>query len=134
MAGTGKRADQRKPSIWKNPLYFGKHGFKKKNIPITIKAINLGDLDQLALRLVAQGKAKKTKDHIEINLGELGYNKVLSAGTPKNKLKIFTRFASAKAHTKIRETGGELVIDQKKQANQSPQLIQHKPSKVEATP
>ena len=30
MAGTGKRADQNKPSIWKNKKYFGKYGFKKK--------------------------------------------------------------------------------------------------------
>ena len=31
-SGTGKRADSKKPSIWKQTDYFGKHGFKKKNI------------------------------------------------------------------------------------------------------
>ena len=118
MAGTGKRADQRKPSIWTNPLYFGKHGFKKKNIPVIINAINIGDLNELALRLVAQGKAKKTKDHIEITLADLGYNKVLSAGTIQHKLRIITPFASEKVQSKLQEAGGELVITQKKRADQ----------------
>ena len=44
-AGTGKKGDAKKPSVWKNTKYFGKFGFKKKNVKEAIKPINLRDIE-----------------------------------------------------------------------------------------
>ena len=73
MAGSGKRADQKKTMILKKygTSYFGKHGFynpTKKNI----RAINIEELN----------KIKKEK----INLRALGYNKLLGKGNIDRKL------------------------------------------------
>ncbi|MDP1728874.1 MAG: 50S ribosomal protein L15, partial [archaeon] len=45
MAGSGKRADQKKPTIFKlyGSSYFGKHGFTS-HTTIKVKAINVGML------------------------------------------------------------------------------------------
>ena len=47
MAGSGKRADQKKPTILKlyGNEYFGRHGFcRPREVVENIKAINLGEL------------------------------------------------------------------------------------------
>ena len=97
MAGSGKRADQKKPSIIKEygNTYFGKHGFNRpKKMIKKIKTINILDLP----------KFKKT----EINLTELGYNKLLSKGTPNKKYKIKIKLFSKKAKEKIEKAGGTI--------------------------
>lgn len=49
MAGTGKKADQRKTQIWKDLQYFGKHGFTSvKKLRLKGDPINLDDLMILA--------------------------------------------------------------------------------------
>ena len=55
MGGSGKRADSKKPSIWKNKDYFGKHGFvnattKKQN------TINIRDIEEKLDRYAAEQK------------------------------------------------------------------------------
>ena len=105
MAGSGKRADQKKPSILKlyGSSYFGKKGFvphKKKKI----KTINLfmieKNLDSLA---------NKDKDCYIINLQELGYNKLLGTGQIKQKVKITCQYWSKKAEEKVKAAGGEII-------------------------
>ncbi|MBU0761552.1 MAG: hypothetical protein KKD39_00860, partial [Candidatus Altiarchaeota archaeon] len=60
MAGTGRKADVKKPSIWKNKKYFGVHGFKKKNIKLKINPINLITLEEKTDKLLIQEKNKST--------------------------------------------------------------------------
>ena len=97
MAGTGKRADTKKPTILKKygNAYFGKSGFRSKHKIET--SINL---DQLP-----EGK--------EINLFELGYDKLLSRGDLKGKIVIRVKKASKKAIEKIQAAGGEIIFEKK---------------------
>ena len=44
-AGTGKRADSKKPSVW-NKHYFGSVGFVKKNSPGPVNGVNLSYLNE----------------------------------------------------------------------------------------
>lgn len=101
MAGTGKRADHKKPTIIKEfglSSYFGKKGFKiPSKVKKIIKAINIKDLP----------------DKDEINLNILGYNKLLSEGNIKRKVKVITEYCSKKAKEKIEKQGGEVILAKK---------------------
>ena len=93
MAGTGKRAQQKKPTILKYfPDYFGKHGFNSIR-RIESNVINIKDLP--------------SKE--EVNLTDLGYDKLLSQGTPKIKYKITVSSCSPKAKEKIEKAGGSVA-------------------------
>ncbi|MFH1511175.1 MAG: uL15m family ribosomal protein [Candidatus Woesearchaeota archaeon] len=93
MAGSGKRADQKKPSLMKDKHYFGKHGFVNKQRK-TLRCINIEELQRLG------------KD--TINLTELGYDKLLSKGKATAKYKITAKYATPKAKEKIEKAGGTI--------------------------
>ena len=96
MAGSGKRADQKKTYILKHygTKYFGKYGFHSVNKKI-IKIINLDELNNFK-----EG---------EINLKELGYNKLLGRGKISKKIKVQVEYASKLVVEKIKEKGGEVI-------------------------
>lgn len=114
MAGTGKRADQRKPSIIKEygESYFGKKGFKKAikmYRPISIKY-----LTKNLQKLVEEGKIKKEGEGCTLDLTKLGYQKLLSNGEPPSfKITIFVESASKKAREKIEQGGGRVILTNK---------------------
>ncbi|MBS3117981.1 uL15 family ribosomal protein [Candidatus Woesearchaeota archaeon] len=94
MAGSGKRADQKKPTILRlEETYFGKRGFVKKNKKYE-KAINVGEL-----------KSFQTN---QINLIEKGYTKLLGKGEVKEKLSIIVEKVTKKAVEKIEKKGGQV--------------------------
>ena len=97
MAGTGKRADQKKPTVINlyGPGYFGRHGFKRKNTR-KIVPINISGLE----------KFKTNK----INLKKEGYNKLLGTGKVRDKYEITVEMASKKAINKIEATGGKIIL------------------------
>ena len=108
MAGSGKRADQKKPTILKlyGNQYFGKHGFvRPPKTVIKIKAINISDIEKKLDFYLAQNLISKEKDIYIIDLKKLGYNKLLGAGLIKNKYKIIGKI-SKKAKEKIEELSG----------------------------
>ena len=107
MAGTGKRADSKKPSIWKTD-YFGKHGFVSKTPKVKINAININFLEQRIGKFLSNNTIKKEHDLYVVDLEKLGYNKLLGDGRISTKLKIKTPYASQKAIEKVREAGGEV--------------------------
>ena len=82
------------------PDHFGKRGFKrafaKGRRP---KAINLKELDMLAKEL-----GKKN-----IDLAELGYEKVLGTGKLTASLTVKAKFFSKKSIEKIEAAGGKIV-------------------------
>jgi len=109
MAGTGKRAGQKKLWILKyKPDYFGKRGFlsirqkKGKN-----EEINLDELQCRLDELIKEGKARKTPEGTEIELKNF---KILSRGEVKEKLFIRAAAFSAKAKEKIEKAGGKAII------------------------
>jgi large subunit ribosomal protein L15 len=109
MAGTGKRGDAKKPMIWKDPKYFGKYGFKKKNIRENIIPINLSYFEEKLDKLVAKKLVEKQGDTYIIDVKKLGFNKVLSQGKLKNKYKITSPRFSKEAAEKIKAAGGEAI-------------------------
>ena len=108
MAGSGKRSDSKKPSIWKEN-YFGKHGFSSK-CSRDIRAVNIDYLDENILKLNSQKLANKENDFFSIELEKLGFNKLLSKGKVANKYKIKVPYASKKAIEKIKGSGGEVIL------------------------
>jgi large subunit ribosomal protein L15 len=113
MAGSGKRGDSKKPSIWKNKKYFGMHGFKKKNIKRIIKAVNIIDLEDKFDKWVNNKLIHKDNDFYNLDLTKLGFNKLLGRGKVTKKYKITTEFASKKAIDKIKNLGGEVILKYK---------------------
>nr|AJS11975.1 50S ribosomal protein L15P [uncultured archaeon] len=108
MAGTGKRSDNKKPSIWKNTRYFGKYGFVSKNVR-KIKAVNISYLDENILKLPGDAVIKEN-EFFSVDIKKLGFNKLLSDGKAVNKYKIKVPYASKKAIEKIKKSGGEVIL------------------------
>ena len=110
MAGTGKRADSKKPSIWKDKHYFGKYGFVSKTPKVKINAVNIRFIEQHLSRFISDNQIKKEDNHYFVELEKLGFNKLLGDGRVSTKFKIKAPYASKTAVEKIKEAGGEVVI------------------------
>ena len=111
MAGSGKRADQKKPTILKlyGSSYFGKRGFSSKNKK-KIKAISIQTIENKLYNWLKNGILKKEGNVISIRLGDFGYNKLLGKGRLKNKFNIEVEYASKKAIEKIEKSGGKINV------------------------
>lgn len=111
MAGSGKRADQKKPTILKlyGNSYFGKKGFNSK-IRKNIKSISIQTIENKIYNWLNKGILKKEGDLISINLKSMGYNKLLGSGRIKNKYNIEVEYASKKAIEKIEKSGGKINV------------------------
>lgn len=99
MAGTGKRADTKKPTIinlYGND-YFGKRGFRRPQ-----KVVKLQKRQQKMLNLEQLEKFDKQ----DINLTKLGYTKLLGKGKITKKYTITISSISKKAKEKIEKLGG----------------------------
>ena len=111
MAGTGKRADQKKTLVTKlyGNKYFGKQGITSKGTKRDkTKKINLQDI---IINLEKYGK--KTGKGFEINLKNykiLGSSKIF----PKEKLIINARDASKSAVEKVKKSGGDIILNKRK--------------------
>ena len=105
-AGTGKKSDNKKPSNWADLDYFGKHGFVSKGYPKADITISIRDMEDKLPRWIRQKQASNT----EVNLGTLGYTKLLSTGRLTKKIKITVPKAAEGAAEKIKAAGGELVV------------------------
>jgi large subunit ribosomal protein L15 len=105
MAGTGKRADQKKTLVLKlyGNNYFGKQGITSRGTKRdTRKRINLRDIEK---NLEKYGK--KSGERFEVNLKEY---KILGEGIVKNKLVIIAKEASKSAAEKVKKAGGEIIL------------------------
>lgn len=105
MAGTGKRADQKKTLILKlyGHKYFGKQGITSKNTKRDKRdRINLREIQS---KLNIYGK--KVGDKWEINLKNY---KILGAGEIKEKIFLKAKDASNSAIEKIKKAGGEIIL------------------------
>jgi len=91
MAGTGKRADQKKPTIineYGND-YYGKHGFNRpQKILEKVKAINLDNLQSKLHKFMDKKLVTKDGDFYVVDADKLGYQKILGGGNLSVKLKI----------------------------------------------
>ena len=117
-AGTGKRAGQKKAGM---PPQLGRNNIMGRgfvNVPALNRrkiqtTINVGDLtSQKIKRWADEGKAKKEGAFYALDLGSLGYDKLLGAGSTDLKLKIKVNWYSASAEEKVKAAGGEVVSEQ----------------------
>jgi large subunit ribosomal protein L15 len=112
-AGSGKRADSKKPSVWQNRS--GKYGFTSHKT--NKKTINIVYLEEHIDLLLATKKAKQDSQGISINLNDLGVNKLLSKGKINKKLLITCEAASVKAIESVKAAGGEVILPKKEESN-----------------
>ncbi len=114
-AGSGKRGDCKKPSIWKNKKYFGRHGFSS-HVPRGIaKPVNMFYIESRAESLIKKGLMRTEGGFYTISLHDLGYHKLLSKGAITRKYRITCDFATEKAIEKIKSLGGEVIVKIKKE-------------------
>jgi len=106
-AGTGKRGDAKKPSIWKLK-YFGKMGFTSK-VKKKVNAINIKEVERNLQKWLDTKKAVKESEGFKIDLSAIGYNKLLGGGTPKNKLFVKVDSAAENAVKKVADRGGKVT-------------------------
>lgn len=91
---------------------FGKHGFHR---PPTCKeyisTLNVGELDELSSFLLEMGLATEKDGAISVDLGELGFDKLLGDGRVTKKYVVSVATASASARAKIEELGGQIISE-----------------------
>jgi large subunit ribosomal protein L15 len=87
----------------------GKLGFRCPTGRGILNTINVGELSQLAEKLLAQNKAKEEEGKIAIDLSALGYEKLLGGGKATRRLTVKVSNYSESAVKKIQEAGGEIV-------------------------
>lgn len=113
-AGSGKRADSKKPSFWKDKDYFGRKGFnRKQSLRENHVSINVGALDEKLDSFVYSGIAKKKGNRYVIDLKKAGYTKLLGSGSLKNNYEITVDSFSKKAKEKVENAGGTIVMTEK---------------------
>ncbi len=105
LAGTGKKSGHRK-----HLHRLGRTGFSSKRRTAAPRTINVGFFtkDNVA-RWIQEGKATREKDAYSVDLGKLGYGKLLGTGATLLQLKIIVDSYSAQAEQKITAAGGSII-------------------------
>jgi large subunit ribosomal protein L15 len=111
-AGTGKKGKCKMPVKGKWTIqYFGKHGFKSKGTyALPQYTTNIRQVEELLENFIRDKVAVLEKDIYNVNLTELGVDKLLSAGKVTKKFKITVGAASKAAIEKVKAAGGEVVL------------------------
>lgn len=91
------------------PRRRGKLGFRCPTGRGILNTINVGELSQLAEKLLAQNRVKEESGKIAIDLNELGYEKLLGEGKATRCLAVKVSKYSESAAKKIQEAGGEIA-------------------------
>jgi len=91
------------------PNRYGKHGFYRPIIGKTTTIINVGELDELANTLLADGHVLNKDEGLIINLNELGIYKLLGSGRVKRQLTLLVKYHSQIAAKKIEEAKGKIL-------------------------
>ena len=118
--GAGKRGGRGNAGLHKHkyiktvkylPNHFGRHGFKRPQTVVGRKiTINLFTLDEKLDGMIKEGKVKKTKNNYELNLNQLGYEKLLGSGIITKPVNVTVKEATEVAKSKIKEAGGKVNI------------------------
>lgn len=95
-----------------DPKYFGKHGFKRpQKLLDEVIAINVGQLDESADRLVERKLATKKGKEYTIDLTHLSIDKVLGSGSVTRKLNLVgVKSITSRAREKITSAGGSVDL------------------------
>jgi large subunit ribosomal protein L15 len=95
-----------------NPRYFGKWGFKRPQKVIdNLVAINVGDIDEAADRLVGQGMATMTGKRYNIDVSKMGIDRILGSGKVTRKLNLMgVKAITPRAREKVAGIGGTIDL------------------------
>jgi len=95
-----------------NPKYFGKWGFKRPQKVIdNLVAINIGDIDEAADRLVEQGTATMTGKRYNIDVSKMGIDRILGSGKVTRKLNLVgVKAITPRAREKVTGIGGTIDL------------------------
>jgi large subunit ribosomal protein L15 len=85
--------------------------------PKYMRAINIDQLSQNLPTLSEQGKTKSAGNLIEVDLGQIGYTKLLGKGKVSQPLRIIVAQCSEMAASKISKAGGEIVLPKAPEAS-----------------
>lgn len=110
-AGTGKKSHNKKTSVW-SERYFGKLGFVSKGTRKLV-AINLREVDDQVPSWLEQKLVSSEGGVIVVDLKKVGYDKLLSSGQLRRKLKLIVSSAAHGVAEKVKAAGGELVVSKK---------------------
>lgn len=93
------------------PNWYGKHGFTSvQQLKKQPAVINVGEVNELALEMVAKNTAIRDGELIVVNTAEMGYDKVLGKGRVTLPIKLIAKSITESAKRKIEEAGGVVVI------------------------
>jgi hypothetical protein len=90
------------------------------------KWINVGELDDLYARHFDGGEGKlnsrelATEETVSLNLGRLGFQKLLGKGTVKGSYNVSIPNCSASARLKVEKAGGSITQPQRRDIEQKP--------------
>lgn len=110
-AGSGKRGDAKKPNYWGDKRYYGKTGFTYRGFTADADVrLNVGNLSSMAQTLLNEGRATQEGKLIVVDLGELGFTRLLGTGIVSFALKVTVPYATEKAIAKIEAAGGQVTV------------------------
>ncbi|UCD43838.1 MAG: 50S ribosomal protein L15 [Candidatus Bathyarchaeota archaeon] len=89
------------------PDRYRKVGFKPPSSLERTETVNVGDLEDLALRVL--GSEKIDSGELELDLESLGYDKLLGRGRVSMPLKLRVPEYTSRAQEKLEAAGGEIV-------------------------
>ena len=100
------------------PDWYGKRGFtpRRSRASYHKSVVNVGDLAEIVDRLKSTGKAKMEDGMVEVNLADMGVEKLLGEGEIMAPVKVIVSEASETAVKKIEEAGGKVVLLTKAQS------------------
>ena len=89
---------------------WGAHGFKRpQSVVKANNSINLKAIEENSEAWIAEGIATKKGKVVSVDLGEMGYDKLLGTGSTTQSYKLTISAASAKAVEKVEAAGGEIL-------------------------
>jgi large subunit ribosomal protein L15 len=100
------------------PDWYGKRGFtpRRSKAGYHKTVMNVGDLAEVVERLRATGEARIEDGMVEVNLADMGVEKLLGEGEIRVPVKVIVSEASEIAVKKIEEAGGKVIILTKAQS------------------
>lgn len=120
--GAGERGGRGKAGLHKHkykwtvindPEHFGPKGFTRpQGLVEESEVINIYQVEEMIDDLLEQGFASETDSGYEVDLGEAGFDKLLSKGSPRFEMKINVPSSSSRATSKIEEAGGEVITEE----------------------
>ena len=96
--------------VIRHGIEVGKSGFKCPTGKGELNTVNVGELGEIAERLLAQQKVREEEGKILLNLGEMGFQKLLGEGIVAKPLFVKVFQCSKSAAKKIEEAGGKIEI------------------------